>query len=78
MAPRRSYPRSTVRRILKAHSGKNLSKDADVLVYLDYVLFLRALVSEAELQARVSGDKRGVTAGSVRKVSGDVLRRFRG
>jgi hypothetical protein len=34
------YPRATLRKILKAHSRKNISRGVDSLVYLDYVLFI--------------------------------------
>lgn len=34
MAPK-TYPRATVKKIVKAHSGLNISKNADVLVRLD-------------------------------------------
>ncbi|KAF3095508.1 hypothetical protein TWF569_011596 [Orbilia oligospora] len=34
------YPRNVLRRIVKAHSGCNISKNADILIYLDYALFL--------------------------------------
>lgn len=35
MAPgQKSYPRATVKKIVKAHSGLNISKNADVLVRL--------------------------------------------
>jgi hypothetical protein len=110
---RKPYPRSTLRRVLLAHTNRQhkLSPSVDILVFLDYMLFLRALVQEAELQAAVQASasfsgsvalgaassgrvnalagakakgkvvKRsslGITAGGVRKVSQDVLRRFRG
>jgi len=32
MAPTKLYPRATVKKIVKAHSERNLSKNADVLV----------------------------------------------
>ena len=57
MAAKRLYPRSTVKRIVKAHSNRNVSKTADILVsrpkvygdfankslkvFLDYTLFIQ-------------------------------------
>ncbi|PBP26285.1 hypothetical protein BUE80_DR002880 [Diplocarpon rosae] len=35
------YPRATVKKIVKAHSKRNISKNSDVLIFLDYVLFLQ-------------------------------------
>ena len=32
MAPKRLYPRSTIKKIIKAHSSRGLSKNADLLV----------------------------------------------
>ena len=32
MAPKRLYPRSTIKKIIKAHSSRSLSKNADLLV----------------------------------------------
>ena len=32
MAVKRAYPRSTVRKIVKAHSNRNISKNADIFV----------------------------------------------
>jgi hypothetical protein len=34
------YPRATLRKILQVHTRKNVGKDVDPLVYLDYVLFM--------------------------------------
>lgn len=41
MAPQKAYPRSVMKRIVKAHSDRGLSKNVDVLIYLDYALFLQ-------------------------------------
>lgn len=37
---KKPYPRATLRKILKAHSRKNVGRGVDSLVYLDYVLFI--------------------------------------
>jgi hypothetical protein len=66
----KTYPKNTIRRIIKAHEpNHNLSKTADVLVlpppqlvahseqvYLDYVLFMKELMKEADISARQVGD----------------------
>ncbi|KAF9874512.1 hypothetical protein CkaCkLH20_08075 [Colletotrichum karsti] len=62
MAPgQKAYPRGTVKKIVKAHSNCNLSKNVDVMVYLDYVLFMQTLVKEAAIESKKAGE-RGITA----------------
>ncbi|KAK2004287.1 hypothetical protein LX36DRAFT_564496 [Colletotrichum falcatum] len=69
MAPgQKAYPRGTVKKIIKAHSNCNLSKNVDVMIYLDYVLFMQTLVKEAAIESKKSGE-RGITARSVKKVT---------
>ncbi|GAW15042.1 hypothetical protein ANO14919_044500 [Xylariales sp. No.14919] len=42
MAPgQKMYPRATVKKIVKAHSKCNVSKNVDVMIFLDYVLFMQ-------------------------------------
>ncbi|KAL2883407.1 hypothetical protein SGCOL_001089 [Colletotrichum sp. CLE4] len=78
MAPgQKAYPRGTVKKIVKAHSNCNLSKNVDVMIYLDYVLFMQTLVKEAAIESKKSGE-RGITARSVKKVTSDTLTKFRG
>ena len=40
MAGKRLYPRATFKRILKSNTKMRLSKNVDILVFLDYVLFM--------------------------------------
>ncbi|POR31731.1 Uncharacterized protein TPAR_08041 [Tolypocladium paradoxum] len=70
---KKAYPKATVKKIIKAHSGLNIKKNADVTVFLDYVL----LVKEAAIYSKQSGD-RGLTARSVNKVTRDTLAKFKG
>ncbi|KAL7903222.1 hypothetical protein HDV64DRAFT_274128 [Trichoderma sp. TUCIM 5745] len=70
---RRPYPRTRLRRIIKAHTGMKLSKNADVLVYLDYTF----LVKEAAIHARQAGE-RSFTPRNIMKALPDVLARFKG
>ncbi|MCJ1300295.1 hypothetical protein MMC08_003091 [Hypocenomyce scalaris] len=67
-AAQKLYPRSTIKRIIKAHSKRNVSKNVDVLIFLDYTLFLQHLIREASIQAKKTGEK-GITARAVRKVT---------
>ncbi|EEH03782.1 conserved hypothetical protein [Histoplasma capsulatum G186AR] len=71
------YPRATVKRIVKAHSKRNISKNADILIFLDYMLFMQELMREASIRARRAGEK-VISARSVRKVTEGTLRKFKG
>lgn len=42
--PQTLYPRGTVKKIVKAHANRPLSKDADILVFLSYALFMQEYV----------------------------------
>ncbi|EGS23937.1 uncharacterized protein CTHT_0006470 [Thermochaetoides thermophila DSM 1495] len=77
MPGQKLYPRATVRKIVKAHSNCNVSKNADVMMFLDYMLFMQTLIKEAAIEAKQGGE-RGITARSVRKVTADALAKFRG
>ncbi|CAL5872319.1 uncharacterized protein PFLUO_LOCUS6580 [Penicillium psychrofluorescens] len=67
-ATQKLYPRGTVKRIVKAHSNRNVSKNADILIFLDYMLFMQELMREASIRSRKSGEK-NISANSVRKVT---------
>ncbi|KAK4640195.1 hypothetical protein QC761_604860 [Podospora bellae-mahoneyi] len=71
------YPRATVKKIVKAHSNCSVSKNADVMIFLDYMLFMQNLVKEASIEAKKGGE-RGITARSVKKVTADSLAKFKG
>ncbi|KAF1814454.1 hypothetical protein P152DRAFT_456708 [Eremomyces bilateralis CBS 781.70] len=71
------YPRATLKRIIKAHSNRPLSKNIDVLIYLDYALFLQDLMREAAIRSRQVGEK-GISSRSIRKVRENTLRKFKG
>ncbi|KAF2865660.1 hypothetical protein BDV95DRAFT_251930 [Massariosphaeria phaeospora] len=72
------YPRATLRKTLRAHTNQPLSKNVDILVFLNYALFMQRLIREAGIAGKQAGGSAGVTARSVRKVRGDCLRGFRG
>ncbi|KAJ5042075.1 uncharacterized protein L3040_004633 [Drepanopeziza brunnea f. sp. 'multigermtubi'] len=71
------YPRATVKKIVKAHSKRNVTKNVDVLIFLDYELFLQTLMKEATINARAAGE-RGISAKSVKKVTEASLAKFKG
>ncbi|KAF1844839.1 uncharacterized protein K460DRAFT_416207 [Cucurbitaria berberidis CBS 394.84] len=71
------YPRATVKKIVKAHSNRALSKNVDILIYLNYALFMQELLNEAAIQSKQAGE-RGVTARSIRRVSERTLRKYKG
>ncbi|KAF2836887.1 hypothetical protein M501DRAFT_978563 [Patellaria atrata CBS 101060] len=78
MAPATThYPRATVKRIVKAHTNRPLSKNADIAIWLDYTLFLQDLLRKAAITSKQAGEK-GVSAKSIRKVRENSLRKFKG
>ncbi|KAK9332033.1 hypothetical protein V1520DRAFT_336233 [Lipomyces starkeyi] len=74
----RLFPRSSLRRIVKKNSkNTNISKRADVLVYLDYILFMEELLKESSIEARQAGDK-VLRQRHVERAAEITLRKFRG
>ena len=68
------YPRTTLKRTLKAHSNRPVSKNVDILVYLDYILFVQQLMKAASVHAREGGKNGGtVTAADVGRVTGAAV-----
>ncbi|KAF7128338.1 hypothetical protein CNMCM5793_003068 [Aspergillus hiratsukae] len=76
-ATQKLYPRGTVKGIVKAHSNRSVSKNADILIFLDYMLFMQELMREASIRSRKAGEKR-ISPNSVRKVTEKTLRKFKG
>lgn len=72
------YPRSSLKRIIRAHSNRPLSKNADILIFLDYLLFMQTLIKEASITAKRSGDRGALNARAIRKVRERCLRKFKG
>ncbi|KAF5017066.1 hypothetical protein F66182_11061 [Fusarium sp. NRRL 66182] len=68
VATQKLYPRGTVKRIVKAHAGRSISKNADVLIFLDYMLFMQELMREASIRSRRAGEK-GISARNIRRVT---------
>ncbi|CAN8104553.1 unnamed protein product [Discula destructiva] len=78
MAPgQKMYPPGTVKKIVKAHSNCSVSKNVDILMFLDYALFMQTLIKEAAIESKQGGE-RGITARSVKKVTSDTLMKFKG
>ncbi|CAI9631237.1 unnamed protein product [Alternaria alternata] len=71
------YPRGTVKKIVKAHSNRQMSKNVDILIYLNYALFMQELINEASIKSKQRGE-RALSARSVKRVSEDVLRKYKG
>lgn len=53
--PQTLYPRGTVKKIVKAHANRTLSKNADILVFLKYALFMQEYVLSSSSDARPIG-----------------------
>ncbi|KAL6707120.1 hypothetical protein ACN47E_004872 [Coniothyrium glycines] len=75
--PQTLYPRGTLKKIIKAHANRPLSKNVDVLIFLAYTLFMQELLNEASIAAKIRGEK-GVGRRSVGRVRERVLRGFKG
>ncbi|KAK7208205.1 hypothetical protein BZA70DRAFT_273143 [Myxozyma melibiosi] len=74
----RLYPRSSLRRIVKKNSKHcNISKRADVLIYLDYILFLEELLKRSTIEARQQGDKL-LRQRHIERVTKTTLQKFKG
>ncbi|CAN9461556.1 hypothetical protein AA0119_g12924 [Alternaria tenuissima] len=71
------YPRATVKKIVKAHSNRQMSKNVDILIYLNYALFMQELINEASIKSKQRGE-RALSARSVKRVSENVLRKYKG
>ncbi|KAF2855204.1 hypothetical protein T440DRAFT_415409 [Plenodomus tracheiphilus IPT5] len=75
--PQTLYPRATLKKIIKAHANRPVSKNVDILIYLNYMLFMQELINEASIKSKINGE-RGISARSVRKVGEKTLRKYKG
>ncbi|RUS27719.1 hypothetical protein BC938DRAFT_482835 [Jimgerdemannia flammicorona] len=74
----RLYTRSTIKKIVKAHQPKSqLAKNVDVMLYLDYALFLNRLAAEADIMT-LNDNERVVEARHVNTALEKVLQQFKG
>ncbi|KAJ1955509.1 hypothetical protein IWQ62_005512 [Dispira parvispora] len=72
------YSRSLLRKIIKTHEPQHrLSSNVDVMVYLDYLLFLSELSKEAQIVARGEGQSE-VSSRHLQRAADLTLRRFKG
>jgi len=73
------YPRGILKRVIKAHSGMNVSKNVDIHVYLDYILFIQELTKEASIKARERGAiNREISAADFKTAAAITLQKFKG
>ncbi|KAJ1985463.1 hypothetical protein H4R33_004030 [Dimargaris cristalligena] len=71
------YSRPLLRRILKAHQPHyRLANNVDILVYLDYILFLKELAREAR-QSRRDSSNIEITAEDIQLATKRTLKRFK-
>ncbi|KAL2759833.1 hypothetical protein ACRALDRAFT_1060185 [Sodiomyces alcalophilus JCM 7366] len=53
-----------------------MTKNVDVMIYLDYLRFMQSVIKEAAIDSKSSGE-RTITAISVKKATVDALARFK-
>jgi len=71
-------PRTALRKIVaNEEPNKTLASKVDLLLYADYLIFMRRLSEEASRLAASQGDRR-VTEEHIDAVADRVLREFRG
>jgi len=66
-----------LKRTIRAHTGLSVSKNADILLYLDYVVFMQDLLREASIKARQRGSAT-ISPADVRRVAEMALLKFKG
>jgi len=76
--PKGRLPRATLRKLITSQQpGFKLRKEADVLIHLNYLLFLKSLASEAGIEA-LNEKSRMITDKEIRAALPRVLRSFKG
>jgi len=63
--------------VKKTHPTLRFGKNADTMIYLDAILFLKALAAEATLEARTMRE-RTIQANHVNAIAKRVLDQFKG
>ena len=76
------YPKSSFKRKILEHaedvaSGMRLSKEAQALIYLEYVLFMKQMVATSSQEANKENSTH-IDAQHIEKASEAILRHFRG
>ncbi|XP_038056751.1 centromere protein W-like [Patiria miniata] len=75
---KRKFPRSKVKTIIKkTQPNVRLGKNADLLIFLDYMMFIKRLATEANIAAQEQKENT-LTAAHVNSVLKDVLKGMRG
>ncbi|KAI9294464.1 the chicken Cenp-T histone FoldCENP-W Complex, crystal form I [Neoconidiobolus thromboides FSU 785] len=70
--------RNRIRKIIKAHQPDfKLGKNTDILVYHNYLLFMKRLLTEAK-QAAISQKETTIHSNHINSVTDKVLQEFRG
>ncbi len=78
MSMKRTFPKSKVKGIVKQNTQRlNIQKNVDILLFLDYMLFLKRLAQAAELKADEKKDTK-ITSEHVKDVRKEVLKQCRG
>ncbi|CAG8543383.1 21980_t:CDS:2 [Cetraspora pellucida] len=72
------FPRATLKRIIKSHHNRTLTKNVDVMIYLDYVLFLQRLAEEANNEAKQDLNEKKIEERHVVAALERVLQEFQG
>lgn len=73
------YPRASFRRHLRDHIDRDveLDKSVDVLVYLDYILFLESLLKQANIEARRIKTSAYVNRSLIQNAAKSTLEKFK-
>eukprot|EP00037_Helgoeca_nana_P022003 m.223694 g.223694 ORF g.223694 m.223694 type:complete len:77 (-) comp25855_c0_seq1:1571-1801(-) len=75
---KRKVPGTSIRKaVKKSHPHLRFGKNADMMIYLNCVLFLKALAAEATLEAQ-SSKQRSIQETHVTAVAQRVLDQFKG
>ncbi|XP_073243943.1 centromere protein W-like isoform X2 [Porites lutea] len=75
---KRSFPRAKQKSIIKKYQRKaRFCRNADILIFLDYMLFLKRLAAESNIKALESKEKM-LHAHHINSVVRNVLKSCRG
>lgn len=75
---KRTFPRTKLRGVIKKNKRNyRCGKNIDLLIFLDYVMMLKALAREASHKALENREKT-ITAAHIREVEQEVLKSFKG
>ncbi|CAG8448907.1 4768_t:CDS:2 [Scutellospora calospora] len=72
------FPRATLKKIIKSHYNKALTKNVDVMIYLDYILFLQRLAEEANAEASQGINEKKIEERHIVAALERILQEFQG